>query len=928
MTSFQSILDLSREISIDVESDFTTAEYLPFKGLIAATEDGAIYQINMGSAGREVKHKFYCTEAVKSFMLTAMHIVAFTGIALYFYEISDENESITVVQDLPTKECQFGAEYDRVIYTQSMQYIVGMAADGGLLKWPIKAEKQEDNEIDEENDGAKSRKKTVQIDVNPSLIGMFHNSKVVFCDEIKETKKLVAVSQNGLVTLHDLATGNLSSFLKIEAVITSVHINATGNLIVLGSSNGCIRILDLSNSREIKTVFCKKLHKSNPIRVVKFSHDQTMICFATEKSNRVYFLSGTPEKNFELYGYVFLEGTVLDVNWANTVKPPIDPKKNRHLVEVTVKNGLLQAIVPLKTINPHEVFEELGLESISMLGRRIDTDITMSIVEPETGDLFCTGGEKILRRYKQPEEYFRDMELKRKQVGMPLELDNHDLVTNYLYLKTASEVLVSGGMDGSVIRRSTKNPKESAIKINTQNYVFNGVSACSASEIYPLIYSGGFDGSLLVHSYDDFEFNGGSDAFKSLPAVADCSKIEGIEPEKDDEIKYYETILEEETKKKREDERYHTQKNMKEKLMSISNELKRLLLKNKDAQDLEKIERDEFCLDLELRQKMLGQGDKNVEEIKKDAEFKNLKEELYHKKLTMLTYSKLDTHLKSLTGLKEHHLVTNFVIRKKERTENHKYKLICNLRAVEITEKQWRKDHKLFDPADLKGIIAPPEFYRDAKGANEKKDPLLEDFIQEYPDTKQVVTKPENFICNLKAGKQKVLLLDHAKREDERQKTIAAALEYDKGSDLKDAQMEAPDRPDAIGYRLHRQNRNPKNKRKAAGAQVNNEAMEEEQADEMDNEADKDEEGNKDWELMYGAFELFTSKRKKSQAVFLKNLIFKLKRSFNREFEANTKLRNKEIERIGDLNLLIAEQMAKLNEVNVPFTAISNIIEK
>lgn len=861
-------------------------------------------------------------------MLTALHIVAFTGSCLHMFEINDENESIKIVQDNPTKEYPLGSEFDRMMYTQSMEYLVGMAKDGGLWKWPIKAEKQEENEVEDEIDGGRTSKRTDQITVTPSLISMFHNSKIVFCDELKSTQKLISASESGLVTVHDLESGKLRSFLKIDAIITCAHINSTGNLLILGSKNGCLRILDLTNTKEIRIIMCKKLHKSESIRVVRFSEDQTIIGFATENSNRLYLISGTPENHFELYGFVYLEGTVLDVSWASSAKAPIDSKKNKHLLEVTVKNGLVQAIVPLKGIAAHLVFEELGQEAISNLGRRIDSDITMAIVEPESGDIFCTGSEKILRRYKQPDEYIRDMDLRRKQQGMPTEYDSHDLITNCFVVKPSSDALVSGGLDGSVIKRSLKNSKDSLIKIDTQNHFFKGVSACSCSDTYPIVYSGGFDGSLLVHSYEEFEYAGGRDTFESVPAVADCSKLDALAVESDVDVKFYETILEEENRKAREDERYHTQKNMKEKLMSISNELKRLLLKNKDAQDIERIERDEFCLDLELRQKMLTEGDKNVDQIKKDAEFVNLKEELYHKKLTMLTYSKLDTHLKTITGLREPHLVTNFVIRKKEKSESYKYKLISNLRAVEIAEKQWRKDNKLYDPADLKGIMAPPEYYRDSRGANEKKDPVLEEFMLAYPDTKQVITKPENFICNLKQGKQKILLLDHAKREDERQKTIAAALEYDKGSDLKDAHMEAPDRPDPTGYRLHRISRNPKNKKRNAGAQVRDETMEEEKEDVNDHEADKDEEGQKDWEQMYGAFELFTSKRKKSQAIFLKNLVFKVKRAFNREFETYLKLRNKEIERISDLNLLIAEQMAKLNEINEPFIAVSNIIEK
>jgi hypothetical protein len=916
-----------QRILLETESPFTAVEYLPYKGLIAATEDGTIFHVN--PATKEVIKKFDCQSPVQSFLLTGLHVAAFTGDALHFFEVSDENETVRFVQDLPAKVFVFEQSVEKVFYVQSMLYMVAVATDGGLLKLPIKAEMRVDTEmLDDDPDAVRGAKKTVNIRADPQPIGMFHNSKVILCDETKENHKLVSASENGLLTIHDLNKGTMLSHLKFKAKFTCGTLNSSGNMVILGSDAGCLRIIDIANPQSPRLVLCRKLHNSDSIRSVRVSGDQALIAFITENSNRVYLLSGSAETNFELYGFSVLPGSVLDMDWTTTAKPPIDPKKSKQVLEIIVKNGLIVALSPLRALTPGLTFKELSPDDVSLRGRRVDFDVSLAAIDPDTADIFTTGEEKVIRRYKQPEDHVRDMDMRPRAPFTPIEeIDGHELTTNFIRFKEGAGAFVSGGLDGSVIRRTTKNPATDLVKVQTQNHVHSGVSSCSCSETYPIIISGGFDGSLLVHSFKPFSFGDEKIQLGSLPKVADCAKFDSVRVESDSDVKYYETILEEENRKAREDEKYHTQKNMKERLMAIGNELKRLLLKNKDAQDLEKIERDEFCLDLELRQKLLTEGEKEVESIKKDADHKNLKEEIFHKKMMMLTYSKIDTHLKTLTGLKENTLVTNFVIRKKEKHEVERYKLASNMRAVELTEKQWRKDNKLYDTADLFGIFCTPEQYKEKR--NEKRDELLEDFLQEYHDAKQIISKPENFICNLKVGKQKYLLLDHAKREDERQKTIAAALEFDKGADLKDAHMEAPDRPDPTGYRLHRLSRNPKNKRKAAGVQSKgDDNQEDEKEDVIDNEADKDEEGQRDWDQMYGAFELFTTKRKKSQCLFLKNMIFKVKRAFNREFELFVKIRNSEIDKINELNFLIQEQMAKLNEISTPFVAIPNIIEK
>lgn len=46
-----------------------------------------------------------------------------------------------------------------------------------------------------------------------------------------------------------------------------------------------------------------------------------------------------------------------------------------------------------------------------------------------------------------------------------------------------------------------------------------------------------------------------------------------------------------------------------------------------------------------------------------------------------------------------------------------------------------------------------------------------------------------------------------------------------------------------------------------------------------------------EWEYLYGALELFTNNRKRSQIVLLHNIIFKIKEEYNKEFEKLMKLR-------------------------------------
>lgn len=112
-----------------------------------------------------------------------------------------------------------------------------------------------------------------------------------------------------------------------------------------------------------------------------------------------------------------------------------------------------------------------------------------------------------------------------------------------------------------------------------------------------------------------------------------------------------------------------------------------------------------------------------------------MKEELTHDKIKLNTFEKQTDNLRTITGFQEPTLVFNFPLIKREKVESRKLQLLKNLRFMELKEKQWR-----------------------AQTGKE-----------EYIDLQNVCGKDKvDYIVNSQPGKQKIILLDHAKREEER----------------------------------------------------------------------------------------------------------------------------------------------------------------
>ena len=332
---------------------------------------------------------------------------------------------------------------------------------------------------------------------------------------------------------------------------------------------------------------------------------------------------------------------------------------------------------------------------------------------------------------------------------------------------------------------------------------------------------------------------------------------------------------------------------MKAEFNKIKKDLQGLLRKNDQVDEIERLDRDDFCLDVALRDDIMDKATKEEQRIRKTAELKNLREQLYQGKIEHHTYKCMDTRLRTLTGLVENTLIMNYVIRKKDTDQERKLKLLKNMRMIELKEKEWKKEHQ----------------------------------IPEYIDLRKMTTRPIKYVVNAYTGKQDVILIDHAKQEEDRQQ-IRMMVNTDNDPKRNQANPDdATDRPECTGYRLKRLKRHQRKQQKQLGVQMTADEVMDNEEDDENNPEDGDGTAGQDWDYMYGALELFTSKRKRMQIMLLRNLILKIKKRFNKEFERYVKLRNDQIEQIMEKNVQIQELLEKLERVEANFESKPNIIE-
>lgn len=106
-----------------------------------------------------------------------------------------------------------------------------------------------------------------------------------------------------------------------------------------------------------------------------------------------------------------------------------------------------------------------------------------------------------------------------------------------------------------------------------------------------------------------------------------------------------------------------------EQLGGIQHKLKTLLNDNETVTAIEKLERDEFVIDLAKQTQFIQEGDNVCDDIRKEAEKTNLKLEMLRERVIDSTWNKMDVNSTAMKSIQNDNLLFNFSIRKRTPVE-------------------------------------------------------------------------------------------------------------------------------------------------------------------------------------------------------------------------------------------------------------------
>lgn len=136
-----------------------------------------------------------------------------------------------------------------------------------------------------------------------------------------------------------------------------------------------------------------------------------------------------------------------------------------------------------------------------------------------------------------------------------------------------------------------------------------------------------------------------------------------------------------------------------------------LLSENERVTDLERLERDEFVIDVSRRDLVFDEGEKECEEIRNEADKTILRLQLLRDRVKAATWDTMEVPQKAIQSIQSDTLIFNYPIRKRTGPEMRKLGQIENIRKIEIREKLLHMENKVKECLDEEAFSQHVENY-------------------------------------------------------------------------------------------------------------------------------------------------------------------------------------------------------------------------
>nr|KAJ3422347.1 Cilia- and flagella-associated protein 43 [Polyrhizophydium stewartii] len=515
--------------------------------------------------------------------------------------------------------------------------------------------------------------------------------------------KSVTISANGLLQFWDIEKQTLMTRVATNSTPSCLAVSPISYLIGIGSTSGHVRIYDTSGIPEKppRLVFRKRVH-SGCVKKVSFESGGRYMMSAAEDGH--VFLYDVFEK-FKVMGYLMIAGTFSGAMWNNE---ELDDKPAFLRLYVLSREEQQQSTLiyrfelPLDQEltcagdEPMRISKSLYQQIVYKIEDHI-TDIAVLPSHLSAGreTFYLLTGERKLKVVMAPSN--------------PTLYTDHQRSPALLSPSNTREWLLTWAPDGLITIRSLIEPERS-IKLYAHDPHQGGVRDAIFSRDCRFIITAGGDG--LLRRWDWRYSTGGRrvalEAAENAENLADerrpvadditarlAEMFERTPVTDQSDSVHEDDLLDSLEKSKRPEVHTSSEKDtyraqIESKVKGITEKLLRAMEKNETVPQLEQIDREEFIVDFEERDRLISEADAKIRGIRREIEEENLKKHVIRNRLKKECWDSMEVVGQSIKSFNKETMTNrlteapNYPIRHRSKAQLRWVEKMKRLRRVQI----------------------------------------------------------------------------------------------------------------------------------------------------------------------------------------------------------------------------------------------------
>eukprot|EP00294_Goniomonas_avonlea_P007777 CAMPEP_0114562008 /NCGR_PEP_ID=MMETSP0114-20121206/12300_1 /TAXON_ID=31324 /ORGANISM="Goniomonas sp, Strain m" /LENGTH=1687 /DNA_ID=CAMNT_0001747665 /DNA_START=89 /DNA_END=5153 /DNA_ORIENTATION=+ len=463
-------------------------------------------------------------------------------------------------------------------------------------------------------------------------------------------------------------------------------------LVAVGDSEGRVTLIDFASLAKPRIVFRDRLHKGPVVRMRWHPHHNLLLTVSRDAT--ACFLAAT-EETVKPLGWKPLPAAALDCRWG-VMGQPIEGEDGdfniTHAIISTTDGGLHMLTSPPITHEPQGVYllgdEICFLKSLQLQSPALHFVLGLANADGTAMVVFAYVGCKKIRWYQIDDILFRN-----EDIALVTSSEESVCVGSGLALSDDGALLASCDLSGAVSVYPANNLAV-RVTVHAHDLCLGGASGAMFTEDGGTLVSIGHDGVVLAHGLQPegpLNVDAPSLVHVEESSVALVRDFTGeLEPPPSDVI--FDRLVSGQESKAVASAIFTPGVGAVDRLRGELKELRTRFLTmldgNKEAPDLEKLDENEFVVDLEMRDKLLKDAESQVREVEEQVKLENLGKELITQRLYTECVESVDVMSIQVQPLSQlgGQSVPNYPIRKPDALEGISLETTTVFRKMELEE--------------------------------------------------------------------------------------------------------------------------------------------------------------------------------------------------------------------------------------------------